>query len=668
MSVVRSFAPGTLVGGLRTVQAPFPVAMEDGVWFAGDAVGSGFETQFPEGTLVLGTHLSLDVLVEGCQSVVFVLILQEGSSGRRFRHQYFFLNAVQARVRLPLSATDQNRWLLEREGAWLKPMVQGDRVDLAKVDRLRVLIERKSSETARFCHSPVRLHTAEPPPLEDPVLPHGPLIDALGQSALRDWPGKTRDEAALVATLRRQRRDAATAVWPAAWSEWGGCRELRFEATGFFRVESSGGRFWLAAPDGTAFWSAGIDCWRASNFATPVRGLRDAFAALPPHEGAFADAWSGGRGGESVCFHTANLVRAFGSDWRNAWEELACGGLRQIGFNTVANWSDGQAASRHRIPYVRPLHPTREIQTPLVFRDFPDVFDPRFEADAAEVARQLETTRDDPALIGYFLGNEPTWGFATQTPAEGMLACSGPCRTRDAFAAWLENRHGNALATAWQMPTASLARVREGRWTETFPAAAKDDLAAFSTVMVARLYDVSSQACRKVDPNHLNLGARYYTVPPEWALAGMTSFDVFSINCYRQEVPADLGERIAKPTGRPVMVGEWHFGALDVGLPSSGIGHVPTQADRGKAFRRYTELAAALPWCVGVHYFTYYDQSAAGRFDGENYNIGFFDVCNRPYAELVDAARLSHERLYAVARGLAAPYDEAPAYLPLLFC
>jgi hypothetical protein len=186
--------------------------------------------------------------------------------------------------------------------------------------------------------------------------------------------------------------------------------------------------------------------------------------------------------------------------------------------------------------------------------------------------------------------------------------------------------------------------------------------------MAAKFFDALSAACKAVDPNHLNLGARYHTVPPDWALAGMKSFDVFSINCYKEEVPAKDLERIGAVTGRPTLIGEWHFGALDVGLPASGIGHVPTQADRGRAYRVYLEGAATIPWCVGVHYFTLYDQSALGRFDGENYNIGFLDTCNRPYDALCDAARKSHERMYGVAAGEQPPYADKPKYLPKLFC
>ncbi len=120
---------------------------------------------------------------------------------------------------------------------------------------------------------------------------------------------------------------------------------------------------------------------------------------------------------------------------------------------------------------------------------------------------------------------------------------------------------------------------------------------------------------------------------------------MFSINCYitprvRREIAV-----VPDMIGCPVLIGEWHFGALDAGLPATGIGWVKTQSDRGKAYRIYFEDAAAQPWCVGVHWFTLYDQSALGQFDGECYNIGFLDVCNRQYGELCSAARKNHEAL-----------------------
>jgi hypothetical protein len=50
----------------------------------------------------------------------------------------------------------------------------------------------------------------------------------------------------------------------------------------------------------------------------------------------------------------------------------------------------------------------------------------------------------------------------------------------------------------------------------------------------------------------------------------------------------------------------------------------------------------------------------AGRNDGENYNIGFIDVTDRPYAEMVAAAKLTHARLLDVHRGKTPPVDRRP--------
>ncbi len=46
--------------------------------------------------------------------------------------------------------------------------------------------------------------------------------------------------------------------------------------------------------------------------------------------------------------------------------------------------------------------------------------------------------------------------------------------------------------------------------------------------------------------------------------------------------------------------------------------------------------------------------------DGENYNIGFVDVTDRPYPELVAAAKTAHKRLLDVHSGKATPFAERP--------
>ena len=52
------------------------------------------------------------------------------------------------------------------------------------------------------------------------------------------------------------------------------------------------------------------------------------------------------------------------------------------------------------------------------------------------------------------------------------------------------------------------------------------------------------------------------------------------------------------------------------------------------------------PWIVGAHWFQYGDQATTGRFDGENYQIGFVDICDLPYAETIEASRRVGYNMY----------------------
>jgi hypothetical protein len=634
--------------------------------FSGLEPGDGLEFQFSPGELMNFRFLSADFILEGNRLAVFTLQLQEGEDGPVFGFSFGLLNQCQARLRMPLEAVEQNTWMYPREGALLKPAAWGQRVDLARVDRMRLQLHRTSGEPVNWWMTELTAYTTAPALIEDPLLPAGPLLDEIGQSRLHDWPEKTKSEAEVVARLRQQQVESAEARWPEGFSRWGGWLARKWEGTGFFRTAFIEDRWWLVDPDGHPFWSSGPDCV-GMNIDSAYSGIESALTWLPPEHGEFAPAHVAGHWGQRAFdYLTANFIRAFGADWHARWGENALGHLRKWGFNTVANWSDWTVASRAGFPYVRPLR-DEFTRCEKIYRSFPDVFAPGFEEDAEEFAQQLAETANDPALIGYFLMNEPTWGFSTEMLAEGMMFNTPQCASRRAFAEYLREKYGETpLADVWQMP-ATLEQVAEGAWTERFTPPARADLEAFSGRMVEMFFGTLSAACRRVDPNHLNLGARYYTIPPAWVLSGMRSFDVFSFNCYRDEVPAEELRGIHEKLGLPSLVGEWHFGAHDVGLPACGIGRVADQAARGQAYRAYVEMAAAIPWCIGVHYFTLYDQSALGRFDGENYNIGFLDVCSRAYEPLADAARTAHERMYSVAAGETPPYRDQPEYLPKLF-
>jgi hypothetical protein len=652
-----------LLGDLKKVNGP--AYLESATWYEARSPGDGLEFTFPKGALAQTQYLYSDMLLDGKDLCTFNLRLQEGEHGPVFSLAYGLISQCSARMRMPLSLVDMNKWRIDREGAWLKPQCYGDRVNLEKVDRVKLVVVRKSDVPVRWCMTDLSASDKEVPLLSEPVLPKGTLLDEMGQSTQHEWPGKSMSAEAVTDALKKQLKDAPGQQWPASFSRWGGWKEKQFEATGFFGTKFDGKRWWLVDPEGYAFWSAGLNCVRVDVDAH-VAGIESALAFRPDPDGPYKDMY--GRRGKSMTYLAGNFIRAFGPEtWREKWGTIALSQLRAMRFNTVANWSEWKTAREDAFPYVRAMS-FRPRNLKMIYRDFPDVFDPGFESAAIDYAQTLAQTADDPALIGYFMMNEPTWAFSSELPAYGMLLNTAECATRKTLAAFLKKRYSgtDAFGAAWG-DGATFSGVAQGDWELPINDQAMDDLEAFTEVMVTRFFTTLAAACKKVDPKHLNLGIRYYQPPPSWAMEGMKTFDVFSMNCYKEKIPDDEVKQIHDMLKMPVMIGEWHFGALDVGLPASGIGHVRTQEDRGKAYRYYVEDAAANPYCVGAHWFTLYDQSALGRFDGENYNIGFLDVCNRPHEGICDAARMSHEAMYKIADGRQKAFDDAPEYLERLF-
>lgn len=163
---------------------------------------------------------------------------------------------------------------------------------------------------------------------------------------------------------------------------------------------------------------------------------------------------------------------------------------------------------------------------------------------------------------------------------------------------------------------------------------------------------------RAVDQNHMILGMRWAWISDPDLVEGWENFDVFSINCYAVDPTSAIQNIVDLGVDLPVMIGEFHFGALDAGLPATGLEGVLSQRDRGIAYRHYCEKAAAHPNGVGCHYFQCYDQFVLGRFDGENYNIGLFDICSQPYPDMMEQIKLCSSEIYEVADGQKEPCEE----------
>jgi hypothetical protein len=162
-------------------------------------------------------------------------------------------------------------------------------------------------------------------------------------------------------------------------------------------------------------------------------------------------------------------------------------------------------------------------------------------------------------------------------------------------------------------------------------------------------YKLVRAEVKRVAPKKLYLGSRLHghDTPhgsrPHLVAAAAKYCDVISINRYRFS-PSDL--RMLKGVDKPLIIGEFHFGALDRGMLHPGLRGLSNQVQRGHAYEHYVTQALKHPHIVGAHWFQYREQNVTGRSDGENYQIGFVDICDTPYQEIINASRRIGQRLY----------------------
>jgi hypothetical protein len=570
---------------------------------------------------------------------------------------------LKTKVVFPLSYLDAQEIFIPRSPRQLKGTITGNRLDPKDIIKVNLKFGPYSDPyfTPEYELASARLMDSLPQPYEP--LPE-PIIDSLGQRIDKEWPGKIKNEEELVSLNRELEKSVSGSEFNNSFSKYGGWKEKRFKSSGFFRTWHDGRRWWLVDPEGYAFLSVGVDCMRSTS-SGPVTGIEDLFEWLPAkNDKRYSESVSGNETVTIVDFYKANLIRVFGSDWKNRWSKMTADMLKNLNINTVGNWSEINFAKENKIAYVLPLSRFPGTETQL-YRDFPDVFSEEYKRKSEEFARQLNDYKDDPYLIGYFLRNEPQWAFGYHNLAYEMFATNQPSATKDEFIRWINAKYNNNIKSfrkAWNLNIEKFDDLRNLTFKDYPSVIADSDFYSFSTVMVKRYVDIPCDEVVKVDKNHLNLGMRYAWISSDLLYKAGERFDVFSINGYGYDPPPTA--EIARISNKPVMIGEFHHGAVDRALPATGITGVINQDERAAAYRNYIEQGFSRPEIVGMHYFQWIDQPYYGRFDGENYNIGVVTIQNLPYPELSKAMKLTNERIYKVGSGLEEPFKAEITKVP----
>ena len=346
-------------------------------------------------------------------------------------------------------------------------------------------------------------------------------------------------------------------------------------------------------------------------------------------------------------FYAANLLRKYGADWQEQWRAIMPRRLMNWGVNTLGNWSDPQILAKGNIPYTHWvfLRSKKLPWQPNTRNPVPDPFDSMFEPEVRRAAiRMTKGMTEDPYCIGFFVDNELSWH---NEDSQGIAAMSGDARSaakmellKDLRAAYGDIGKLNA---AWGVSFASWEAMIDGKDLPK-TGAGREDLRQFSAKVARKYYSTIRDVLREVAPNKLYLGNRFAEHNRQIVAIAGEYCDVVSFNIYREKVAA---WKPAAPIDKPVIIGEFHFGADDRGVFGLGLVRAENAEDRAKKFLTYITGAAENPILVGAHWFSLVDQPTTGRQgDEENHGFGFLSITDTPYQEMIDASREAAGRIY----------------------
>lgn len=399
---------------------------------------------------------------------------------------------------------------------------------------------------------------------------------------------------------------------------YGGNKALKLTATGFFRTEKVGDRWFLVTPDGNAYFDAAMANVTASNASEEAKA-------------AFKDLYG------------TNAV------WAKKTAEL----LKENGFYSMGGWSKpheinvgDEKLNYSEIIYFMSTYGEAYKLTAdsaghdtFINNNTIPVFDPDFVTVSRRLAKAAaEDYGDDPRLIGYMSDNE--------------LPCDKKMLDNYLTLDYTNLYNSFSYATAWVW--LEKATGKENPSLSDVNDQLRD---RFREFVYDRYFKVVSEALKEYDPNHLYLGCRFMkeaNLSEGIFRAAGRYCDAISINYYLDLDPDnELLKQWISASGKPFIITEVYTKGEDSGLPNTaGAGKiVKTQADRGVFYENFMLKMLESKYCVGVHWFKYRDNDPKNKnaeASNTDANKGIVGVDYSPYNDLLQRMKAINDNIYSL--------------------
>ncbi len=478
-----------------------------------------------------------------------------------------------------------------------------------------------------------------------------PFIDQYGQYKHHEWEGKIHSDEDLQKALAKEEADLAKHPSPADFNKYGGwANGPRHEATGRFYLKKVDGKWWFIDPEGCLWWSHGAVRVTPSSAVTPLDNRKFYYENLPEkgsdfeqfyytHDALLKPYYTKRGHKETYDFSSANIYRKYGENYLEKYGEMAHRRLRSWGMNTIANSSDKDICLMSKTPYIERLeiHSASIEGTGGLWWQISDPFDPSFKKELIAQLQMREKELKDPYLVGLFVDNELKWGDESYLAEKAALNPATAAVKRALVKHYQKKyRKIEKLNEVWGTSFSSWKALLNNE--KKLPKQASADLVEFNDLIIHGYFRNIREVFDEYAPGVLYLGCRFAgrSSNNRALYIGAEYCDAISHNMYNFTL-ADY--RQPEGIDKPMIIGEFHFGTMNQGMFHHSLVRVENQKERGEAYATYVRSALEHPQIVGTHWHQFSDQATTGRFDGENLQVGFTDICDTPYYGTIDGIR-----------------------------
>ena len=468
-----------------------------------------------------------------------------------------------------------------------------------------------------------------------------PILDELGQYSSVNWESKYKHIEQLKKQGQIDEKLYKALKFSSDYSIYGGIKKVgKYNASGFFRTQKIEDKWWLIDPNGYPFWSIGVTGAGKGN-PTKILNKEFLFSDISDEIDILSSINSNliynKRG---INYYNLNLNRKYGANWEEVHRDVTIGRFKNWGINTFGAWSIVQ--NKSDIPYTlvasTKKHNIGKIKNAI------DPFDPQFLIDLKNNLNNLKNHNNDPWLIGLFVHNEIHWGKNIEIPIELLKLSNSP--GRKALESYFQTKYSSIkeMNQLWSSNYKSFKDINHQ--IDIKNQKVRSDLKDFFEFYVDYYFKIIVREFRKVFPNHLYLGCRLYEKTHGNKIVRKIASkycDVLSYNIYKYSLD-DFD--FFKNLNKPVIIGEFHFGTGTHGVWGTGLRVAYSLEQQAELYKQFVYEASMNPAIVGAHWFQWTDQPATGRFDGENFRIGFVSITDQPYETLVDATKYINSNLF----------------------